>query len=112
MRQFAFVATAACAMAACQTRADVFTVLVKSNPNVFAPAEITIKPGDGIVWAWAGGTLPHSSTSDTSLWDSGVHVPPFRYRHPFLNAGDYPYYCVLHGAPGGVGMSGVMHVMP
>jgi plastocyanin len=110
MRRLALLA-AVCALAG-PARADVFSVMVKSNPNVFTPTEITIKPGDGISWAWVDSTLPHSSTSDASVWDSGIHTGPFRFRRPFPNAGDYPYYCVLHGAPGGVGMSGIIHVVP
>jgi plastocyanin len=93
-------------------RADVFTVLVKTNPNSFVPADMTIHTGDGVVWAWVGGT--HSTTSDTGKWDSGIHTAPFRYRQvlPFMQPGDYPYYCTLHGGPGGVGQSGVIHVVP
>jgi hypothetical protein len=30
-----------------------------------------------------------------------THTGHFRFRRPFLNAGDYPYVCVLHGVPGG-----------
>jgi plastocyanin len=91
-------------------RADVFTVLVKSNPNSFVPADITISAGDGIVWAWVSGV--HTSTSDSNIWDSGVHSSPYRYRRVFLQAGDFPYYCVLHGGAGGVGQAGVIHVKP
>jgi plastocyanin len=105
-------AAAACALWTAQARADVFTVLVKTNLYTFVPADITITTGDEIAWAWVDSAAPHSSTSDDNLWDSGVHSGPFRYRRVFLTAGDYPYYCMLHGAPGGVGMSGVIHIVP
>ena len=96
---------------AADARADIFTVMVKSLPNVFSPAEMTIFTGDGIVWVWLPG-VTHSSTSDTGLWDSGLHANPFRFRRIFLTAGDFPYFCMIHGAPGGIGMSGIIHVLP
>jgi plastocyanin len=112
MRRIPFFAAAVCALGTAQARADVFTVLVKSNLYTFVPGDITIQAGDGIVWDWVDSAVPHSSSSDGNVWDSGIHIGPFRFRRPFLDAGDYPYYCVLHGAPGGVGMSGIIHVVP
>jgi plastocyanin len=104
----AFVALALARPAS--VNADIFTVLVTSNPNDFIPADITIEPGDGIVWAFISGA--HSVTSDTGLFDSGIHAPPYRYRRVFQNAGEYPYYCVLHGSPGGFGHAGIVRVVP
>ncbi|RMH35798.1 MAG: endonuclease, partial [Gammaproteobacteria bacterium] len=28
------------------------------------------------------------------------------FRHTFTQAGEFPYFCSIHGGPGGVGMAG------
>ena len=38
-------------------------------------------------------------------WEPGA-----TYQSPVLSAGVHPYYCIPHGAPGGVGMSGTITV--
>jgi hypothetical protein len=32
------------------------------------------------------------------------------FSHVFTTSGPHPYYCVIHGAPGGIGMSGEVFV--
>jgi plastocyanin len=34
------------------------------------------------------------------------------FAHVFATSGSVPYYCRYHGAPGGVGMAGVITVVP
>jgi plastocyanin len=41
----------------------------------------------------------------TSCLGSGAE-----FKFTFAKAGSYPYYCVIHGAKGGVNMSGVITV--
>jgi plastocyanin/FtsP/CotA-like multicopper oxidase with cupredoxin domain len=79
----------------------------------FSPQAIMINAGDTVTWKWDDGT-DHSATSDTGIWDSGVKSggPPFpQFSHTFTAPGTFPYHCVIHGAPGGVGMSGTVTVM-
>ena len=76
--------------------------------NTFDPADVTVQPGDTVRWTWVNGT--HSTTSDTSLWDSGQVAPPFTFDFTFNTLGDFRYYCSIHGAPLGVGMSGIVRV--
>jgi plastocyanin len=71
-----------------------------------------VMPGDTVTWEWAG--ADHSTTSDSGVWDSGVHDPPHSFSHTFTAADSgqaFPYFCSIHGAAGGVGMSGTVHVM-
>jgi plastocyanin len=91
-----------------KVHAERFTVLVKSAPDEFVPADITIQPGDVIAWTWFSGA--HTVTSDDGLFDSGIHAKPWRFRVLFLEPGDYWYYCGLHGSPGGNGHAGVIRV--
>lgn len=76
--------------------------------NAFTPSDVTVAPGDVVRWTWIDGT--HSTTSDTALWDSGVFSPPRIFDFAFGAIGDFRYYCSLHGAPGGIGMSGIVRV--
>jgi plastocyanin len=89
-------------------RADFFRIQIRDS--FFTPADITILPFDGINWSWLPGLLPHSATADDNSWDSGLHNSPHVYRRLFTEPGDYPYYCSLHGSPGGVGMAGIIRV--
>src|SRR5437867_4367218 len=79
----------------------------------FSPSTVTVAPGEKVTWVWAGAT--HSSTSDATsgsdAWDSGL-MTTGSFDHVFTTIGAHPYYCVLHGSPGGIGMSGVVQVAP
>ncbi|MEO5906085.1 MAG: plastocyanin/azurin family copper-binding protein, partial [Saprospiraceae bacterium] len=80
------------------------------NPNV-----VNITVGDIVQWVWTG-VIPHTTTSDATSgpnsWDSGLLNNGATYNSPLLSEGTHPYYCEPHGAPGGVGMSGTIFVLP
>lgn len=77
----------------------------------FDPKEIAIAVGDSIHWDWDDGE-PHSTTSDTGVWDSGVKTGTGEsFDRAFLSAGVFPYHCAIHGATGGFGMSGTISVI-
>ena len=76
---------------------------------VFSPATITINAGQTVTWDWVGSN--HSTTSDTLIWDSGVHNAGFTFVQPFPAAGTFQYHCVIHGGPG-TGMHGTVVVNP
>ena len=50
-------------------------------------------------------------STPASLRPLAVPAPARRTRFKFDNAGQYAYYCRIHGAPGGVGQAGVITVM-
>ncbi len=81
----------------------------------FNPNTVNITVGDVVQWNWTG-AIAHTSTSDISggvnSWDSGLLNNGATYTSPLLEEGTHPYYCLPHGAPGGVGMSGVVEVLP
>ena len=80
------------------------------NPNV-----VNIAVGDVVQWHWTG-AIAHTSTSDVTSgpdsWNSGLLNNGANFTSPVLTQGDHLYYCVPHGAPGGVGMAGTIHVSP
>jgi plastocyanin len=71
----------------------------------------TITVGTTIEWQWA--FSGHSVTSDTNVWpSSGVLSTGSHFDVTFNNPGTFPYYCVIHGGPGGIGMHGTVIVNP
>ncbi|MFN2386081.1 MAG: hypothetical protein ABR576_07315 [Thermoanaerobaculia bacterium] len=77
--------------------------------DTFVNADITVALGDTVRWTWVNGV--HSTTSDTpGLWDSGLQTNPLTFDRDFDAVGEFRYYCSAHGAPGGIGMSGIVRV--
>lgn len=75
----------------------------------FTSAQITINVGDIVRWTNTGGL--HNVVADDNSFTSGaVSSSAWVYEHTFNSVGTNPYYCSLHGGPGGVGMSGVVIV--
>ncbi len=85
------------------------TVTIQVKDFTFNPDPVTIKAGDTVHWVWQNND--HSSTSDTGIWDSGIHNTRFTFDHTFNSAGTFGYHCVEHGGPG-TGMHGTITVMP
>lgn len=75
----------------------------------YNPDPISIKAGDAVHWIWKA--LDHSTTSDTGIWDSGVHNTGFTFDHTFNSVGTFGYHCSQHGSPG-AGMHGTVTVTP
>jgi len=67
----------------------------------------TIRVGDTVTWTWFGNL--HSVTSDTALFDTGIHNIGFTFSFTFNNAGSFGYHCTVHGIPG-AGMFGTIIV--
>lgn len=84
-------------------------VYVEARDDFFRDPVIRITPGTTVVWEVTGRN-PHTVTADDGSWDSGHLRPGDVYRRRFDQPGRYPYYCIYHGAPGGIGMAGVVIV--
>jgi plastocyanin len=82
---------------------------VSATDDVFSPATIRIDPGDTITWSNDGETV-HTVTADDAAFDSGPMAAGDAFTSSFSEPGTYPYYCAVHGAAGGVGMSGTVVV--
>ena len=75
----------------------------------FTPAILTITAGDAVRWTNVLGD--HNVVADDNSFTSGPVAPaPWEYTYVFTAAGTNPYYCQLHGGPGGIGMSGTIIV--
>lgn len=82
---------------------------VGTGGSFFQPADVTVDCGETVCFVWdANG---HTSTADSGAWDSGGQAAGFTFGVTFNSpAANVPYHCDFHGAAGGIGMSGVIHV--
>jgi plastocyanin len=82
----------------------------------FSPSSVTVNVGDTVKWVHDSSSVSHSVTADDGSFDSSPSCPPTclgansTFSHTFTKAGTFRYYCRIHGAPGGVGMSGTVIV--
>ena len=89
--------------------AEAATVNVAVADNVFQPPTATVTAGDTVVWTQPG-TRVHNVTADDGSFSSGNLASGGTFSRAFATPGTYRYYCSIHGAPGGIGMSGVVVV--
>ena len=89
---------------------------VSIGDNFFDPRDLTINVGDTVTWT-NNGSNPHTTTSDTGVWNSDSEFPlPLamqpgdQFSFTFTQAGTFPYFCEIHGAAGGIGQSGTTTV--
>ena len=89
------------------------TVLVM-NDNRFEPASIAVSVGGVVNWFWPIGSQGHNIVPDDGNAPATSGAPagyPKYLSFTFANPGVYRYHCTVHGAPGGVGMSGSVTVL-
>ena len=85
------------------------TTNVTVADNVFQAATVTVTAGDTVVWTQPG-TRVHNVTADDGSFGSGNLAAGGTFSQVFATPGTYRYHCTIHGAPGGIGMSGVVVV--
>ncbi len=70
-----------------------------ANVNIgdffFSPTAVTINVDDQVRWTWIG-SIGHTTTSDTGLWDSGINGNGATFVNTFTAAGKFPYHCTVH----------------
>lgn len=105
------VAAAVLAAAAGLVSAAVQTVTVRSQPDMFDAARLTIAMGDTVTWVVGPGNV-HTVTSGTynasgvhadGLFDSSSLAPGEEFAFMFTSPGEYPYVCAIHADSGMVG---------
>lgn len=84
--------------------------IVQVSNYAFTPSDLTVTVGDTVRWENKGGL--HSVVADDGSFTSGApSSSAWTYDKVFTTIGNYQYYCAIHGAPGGVGMSGIIRVI-
>ncbi len=72
------------------------TVVVEAaDGDVFQPATVTINVGDTVTWRNTD-NVPHTSTSDDDVWDSGNLNQGEEFSFTYEEAGTYGYFCAYH----------------
>jgi len=84
--------------------------VVEVSGFVFTPKNLTITVNDTVRWVNLGG-FHNVGADDNSFTNGPPSFDNWVYDNVFTSAGDNPYFCVTHGAQGGIGMSGVVTVM-
>jgi plastocyanin len=77
---------------------DVVTVHVRDN--VFQPATLAVKPGTTVRWVNEGRNRHNVTPNSGHAFGSKNLAPGQSYAFRFADAGQFAYYCTLHGAPG------------
>jgi plastocyanin len=88
---------------------------VSVSDFTFTPSELRIRAGERVTWRNAGGF--HNVEADDGGFrcaegcdhDGGDGAPSssaWTFSLTFLQPGTVSYFCAVHGAPGGLGMSG------
>lgn len=90
--------------------ASAATVGVTVADNTFTPGSVTVTAGDTVVWTDSG-ARPHTVTADDGSFDSGTLSTGATFSRTFDTPGTIPYFCKIHGAAGGIGMSGTIVVL-
>ncbi|MEU5428909.1 cupredoxin domain-containing protein [Streptomyces olivoreticuli] len=64
--------------------------------HAFNPAEQPVRAGETVTWINVEDGVPHTVTSDTRLWDSGVIDPGSTFSRVFPAPGTFRYHCDIH----------------
>jgi plastocyanin len=68
--------------------------------DAYQPNPVQVSVGDTITWT-NDDAQPHTVTSGENvtpdgLFDSGIMAPAATFEHTFTEAGEFPYFCLLH----------------
>jgi len=66
----------------------------------FTPFEITVNPGDEVVWTNQGPSQHTVTDDDHFRFNSGFIDRGLKFRHVFQTPGRFPYHCDIHGLQG------------
>jgi plastocyanin len=68
--------------------------------DAFSPNPAQVSVGGTITWT-NDDSQPHTATSGENttpdqVFDSGIMAPAATFEHTFAEAGEFPYFCLLH----------------
>lgn len=84
-------------------------VMVMVKDSKYEAKDLTVQAGTTVTWTMDA-SFPHTVTADDGSFDSGRMSNGQSFSFTFDQPGEFPYYCTLHGGPGGTGMAGTVTV--
>ncbi len=105
-RLLPLIATLLILLASCSTAPSAAPAPTKpaTGPNeveitiesfAYHPVDLTIPVGTIVTWTNKD-SVPHTSTSDDALWDSGRLSQGASFTRTFDQAGSFSYHCSVH----------------
>jgi len=83
---------------------------VEMSDFTYSNLELAVPAGSHVMWINSG-EMQHSARADDESWDTGLLDSGEQAIITFDTPGTYSYFCLLHGAPGGIGMAAVITVV-
>jgi plastocyanin/uncharacterized membrane protein YozB (DUF420 family) len=71
------------------------TISVEIENFLFVPDAVTVPAGTTVVWTNLD-SAPHTVTSTSGIFDSGVMDEGVSFSYTFQDPGTYDYYCLIH----------------
>ena len=80
------------------TTIDSMHFFIAIRDFAFHPDSIKVPPGATVTWVNCEdvGHEPHTSTSDSAVWNSPEISSGARFSHTFPLAGGFPFHCTPH----------------
>jgi len=77
---------------------DSMHILIAIRNFAFVPDSIVVPAGATVTWVNCEdvGVEPHTTTSETALWDSPDLSTGSRFSRTFAAPGTFPYHCTPH----------------
>ena len=77
---------------------DSMHYIIAIRDFAFHPDSLKVPPGATVTWVNCEdvGQEPHTTTSDSSVWNSPDLTSGSRFSHTFPAAGGFPYHCTPH----------------
>lgn len=83
--------------------------IVETLADTYSPATLTVAAGTKVVFKNTS-QLPHTATADDGSFDTGKIDAGATKSIVVKQTGRFAFYCLYHGAAGGVGQSGAITV--
>jgi plastocyanin len=61
----------------------------------FSPGSLTVAKDSKVIWT-NNDQVPHTATSNSGSWDTGIIQPGASDTLAFVTAGTFPYHCAVH----------------
>jgi len=76
------------------------TISASLTDTAFSPNPVQVSVGSTVTWT-NDDAQPHTVNSGENAtpdgtFDSGILAPAARFEYTFTEAGEYPYFCLLH----------------